>query len=132
MGLRIVCVCRCVWGCKGRITVGHSLCLANCLFTISIKAAEWVGLADRLIRLVFDGWEVIGFADHIGLIRCGFFCFRCWWAELVRWFAIGHCTNLSSRYGMCTHGIGITRCGIYRTQTLFVWTTVAVIFFFFL
>ena len=31
-----------------------------------------MGRADLFIRLVFGGWEVIGFADNIGLIRCGF------------------------------------------------------------
>jgi len=54
MELRIVCVCPCMWGCKGLITVGHSWCLANYRFAISTVAAEWVGSEGGKSRPVYS------------------------------------------------------------------------------
>lgn len=43
----------CGWGCKGRITEGHSRCLADCLFAIFAIAAGRVELESRKSRLVY-------------------------------------------------------------------------------
>lgn len=44
----------CGWGCKGRITEGHSRCLADCLFAIFTIAAERAELEGRKSRLVYS------------------------------------------------------------------------------